>query len=391
MKQKWNLLFIIAAVLIAAALPVLFDKLIFRVIGVCLSVPVAIAVVYLYVIRQFGLREEEIVCAEKKRLASIDEQIAPCSRVLQERAQLIPVFTNQLEDVMNQTETAALSLGESFMGIVSRANALAGRASETFQLFASDNGAGSMTEVSRRTMLDVIESLQSIIPTLRAALVQMDDIIGQTRTISQIVTEIEGIADQTNLLALNAAIEAARAGAQGLGFAVVADEVRKLSDRSNVAADLIRKHTAEVERDIARIHSDFRLVCDQGESKARTAGDEVKEALANIDETVKLAGSRMNELSSDTGGIAKEIGNIVVSMQFQDITRQRIEHVIEPLRKFRQELDEIILKTRQMCDSIHTQEARPGGEWLSELYTMESERECLRETLSLEKGNGRHT
>jgi methyl-accepting chemotaxis protein len=389
MILKRNLFFILAGCIGFAALPLFFNNLIFRIIGFCLLAPCAVAAIYYFVKRQHGFLEEEIIRVEKKRLTDIDHQIAPCSQLLQERAQLIPVFTSQLEDVINQTETAALSLGESFMGICDRANALAGKASETFKLFASDDGAGSMTEVSRHAMLDVIESLQSMVPILRNALAQMDRIIEQTRTISGIVGEIEGIADQTNLLALNAAIEAARAGDQGRGFAVVADEVRKLSDRSNIAASLIRKHTADVEHEITRIHADFYEVCNQGTEKAKTAGDEVKDALQQIDDTVRNAGLRMSELSSDTGGIAKEIGNIVVSMQFQDITRQRIEHVIEPLRKFRQELDDIILKTRQMCESIQTFETRRGSEWLSDLYTMESEREVLKDALAKNNGNGR--
>jgi len=382
--QKNSLSIPIVGACVAVALTSLIPDGIIR----CLAAAGLAVAAMVVLIRMVGKREADVEAREellqKEALAIIEKQIAPCAQTMSDRAKLVPVFTRQLRDVIDQTENAALSMGESFMGISERANTLAGTAGDAFRMFAAEGGGESMTEVSRRTMIGVIQSMNSIIPKLREALAQMETIIQQTRGIGQIVTEIEGIADQTNMLALNAAIEAARAGEHGRGFAIVADEVRKLSDRSNSAASQIRKNTVAVERDVTRIHADFHAVCDASAEKSRTAEDEVNQALRNIDETVRTAGERMNALSTDTEAIAREIGNIVVSMQFQDITRQRIEHVIDPLERLKEELDEMAQTTRSMTSKMHAFEVRHGAEWLEQMYTMESEREAMRTELEKE-------
>ncbi len=47
--------------------------------------------------------QEELL--QKEALAVIEKQIAPCAQTMSERAKLIPVFTKQLRDVIDQTET----------------------------------------------------------------------------------------------------------------------------------------------------------------------------------------------------------------------------------------------------------------------------------------------
>ncbi|HHN63862.1 MAG TPA: hypothetical protein ENK09_00680 [Nitrospirae bacterium] len=332
---------------------------------------------------------------QKEHLSEIETVIGPLARVLNEKVQLIPVFTGQLTDVIEQTESAALNIGNSFMSIVERARGQAKKASQAFNRFAGSNGdseGSAMLEICKKALSDVIGSLKEISDVTQQTLGDIELIIKDADNIKNIITEIEYIAEQTNLLALNAAIEAARAGEYGKGFAIVADEVRKLSDRSNTAADKIRRLIMKVEHDMKGIYSRTEKSTMESNRKSSEAEQIVEGTLKKIDSTINETHRELDELAEETEALAKDISGIIISMQFQDITRQRIEHVIEPLNSFKEELDGIISNLTDMQERIHWwEEGSRGEEWLQQFYTMEAERDVMKRTLetaSIEKGGG---
>jgi methyl-accepting chemotaxis protein len=325
-------------------------------------------------------REAEMNKLGQAEKAAIGNSIG---KFLQDKSMLMPVFANQLKEVIDQTESAALDLGESFMNIVQRARSQAEKASSVFGNFTSEDGknSDSMIDISKKALAGVFQDIRTNIERETNSLADMDRIIAEVAKIGAIVNEIEYIAEQTNLLALNAAIEAARAGEHGRGFAVVADEVRKLSARSNTAADEIKDLIDKVETDIKGIHSETKQKTSVCIMKSSEAGKVIDNALSAMDETNLTAKRQLDELTAESRSLAGDIGNILVSMQFQDITRQRIEHVIEPLLSLKAEMEEKMQK-------IHISDSKDKGDLdndrlsqLKDTYTMESERKVLEKTL----------
>jgi methyl-accepting chemotaxis protein len=371
----------IALALALVTVPAFIDNGLVR-IASALAINACVAAVVLSIARKKirSIKGEQAE-AEKRHLSEIETSMGLIARLLHDKAQLIPVLTGQLTEVTQHTESAALDIGGRFMSIVDRARGQAAKAFGAFKAFAGAGDEDAMLSLSKKALTGVINNLKNVSDTDTQMLKEMQTIMEDAESIKKIVTEIEYIADQTNLLALNAAIEAARAGEHGRGFSIVADEVRKLSERSNTAADEIKKLITKVGADIRGIYGKTEKSVTESSSMSLEAEKVVDHTLKKIDDTVTDLKKQIDELGAEAASLAKDISGIVVSMQFQDITRQRIEHVIEPLTVFKSELEDLMQKAKNMSEKIHEWEGDGNKKWLEHIYTMESERKVMRDTL----------
>jgi methyl-accepting chemotaxis protein len=383
MKRLIKYIAVVSCIPLLSLFALLFENPLIMALVIISIAAAAGTVNYAFMRKAMSECEGEYRKLEIKQLAEISERITPVCAMFDERAKIMPVLVGQLREVIDQTETAALDMGDKFMSIVQRAQAQSRKASGAVSSFAggTEGSSGALISVSKQVLLDIIAKLGQIVLTEEKTLKDIKEIMKEASDIKLCMNEIEYIADQTNLLSLNASIEAARAGEHGRGFAVVADEVRKLADRSNIAAEKVKKLIERIEIDIKDIY--VRTEQNTTESAKRTASaeEEVSVTLQQLDEVMNEAKKKMDELTEETGALAGDISSIVMSMQFQDITRQRIEHVMDPLMKFKAEFEEMSRQTRDMSSMMRQQDAG-GAKWLEGIYTMESERETMRQTMA---------
>ncbi len=310
------------------------------------------------------------------------------SGFLDERAQLIPVFVSQLKETVDQTEAAALQIGEGFMQIVERARSQTGKVSDVFAQFTGGSGNPSLIESSKKSLGEVTGSLEALNGLVAEVLSDIEIFMKDAENIKNITSEIEYIADRTNLIALNAAIEAARAGEHGRGFAIVADEIKKLAERTNESVEQIQGIISKVQSEVHTSHEKAQSKIIESGQKAAKAEKIVENTLRDLDDAVQLAGSKLDSLSRESHSLANDISGIIVSIQFQDITRQRIEHVMAPLVTLKEDMEGLVKKTGAMEDLLQHFEEMAGADSLGHLYTMESERNVLARTLNGHKPDG---
>ncbi len=308
----------------------------------------------------------------RTRLSKTIEDVSSIAYLSRDFINVVPVLNEQLREVIDQTESSILGVGGRFRDIAQRAHTQADTALDTIKKKdGTDNtsieGILSLTGRQLEEMADGI--VRASTSSLRAV-DEMKSVTSKVRQISQILEDIEFIASQTNLLALNAAIEAARAGEAGKGFSVVAEEIRKLSARSNTASLKIKEMIQDIQTSIDDASTSIKTMAGQDVKEAEKAKKRVNKLLDDIMGAHERLKGTVDHLAETSRAIADDVSSIVTSLQFQDIVRQRIEHVIEPLDEFKKEMGKALEDlTIELPEDMETR--------LSDLfqrYTMERER-----------------
>lgn len=139
------------------------------------------------------------------------------------------------------------------------------------------------------------------------------------------------IASQFRIIAIQARIEAAQLATTQQNLKNLADDVHSCSNSIRASADQVLKVAGDFEARIA-------ATLDEGSRVETIQLRKLPSLLAEVDADVESFASRQregakisSELSAQMDSVARELGAVATSIQFQDITRQQLEHVIAAL------------------------------------------------------------
>jgi methyl-accepting chemotaxis protein len=269
-------------------------------------------------------------------------------RLLQEMIALVPEISHLLQKVTKQTEASAIEISDKVRYIYEKAQEHLVESHQISSQFAGGRASPSATSLSEviqkslgllKEMTSMLEENSQLNATSSKSIEQ---ILVSTAEINKISDEIQYISDQTNLLALNAAIEAARAGEHGRGFSVVAEEVRKLSDRTSVASNSIIKIVGKVNTSIRDMSKNLLDSIKKNTEKKANVDLAVGELVQTAEESTEVFTKLISNAVTSSESVAKSIDQIVLSLQFQDITKQQIEHAMQPLERIKTNVEELL-------------------------------------------------
>jgi methyl-accepting chemotaxis protein len=262
------------------------------------------------------------------RFDAVSAKAALVTSELGHYKELLGILRDQVANVSVETEGAALD-------ILTRLNEIDRLVQD---MIAFLNHAGTSAR-----MVDLMDRTEARLAANRRLLVEfragrdeaavesqerLAEVQGMVAELNRVVGQVRTISKQTNMLAFNAAIEAARAGQFGKGFAVVASEVKQLSRDSDKAA-------LDVQDGILRLQSAISVSMETIVHKrlnAERKGFEVitasmSELSENLERIISHQRDVLVKIQESSEMIAHPIMALIGSIQFQDITRQELQHV----------------------------------------------------------------
>ena len=276
---------------------------------------------------------QAIADAKLERLHKVNEEVAAELKQMQD---FNTVVRGHMKNVIDETEAAAFGIVERLQTIDAVVTSLdqfvAGTAGESENL---TRGARERIEKNRDIVVKMSGYVQQRLQDAEQDQIRVAQVVGEARALESLVQLIKHVAGQINLLALNAAIEAARAGEAGRGFAVVADEVRKLSAETETAVSKISLGIQSVAKSIeiqfqdTLSHDDLdqeKIMLGQFSTQLQELGESYQELMQHETETL----NQVQRSSTQLGNMFLEAQ---AGVQFQDVTRQQIEQVMQALKQ----------------------------------------------------------
>ena len=284
---------------------------------------------------------------------------------------VIQALVSEIAHTSGFVETEADALSGRFQRLAVSAEQQTARVDSLTHLATGIEVEGKIVPIDRiaglleSTLGDVVEKILHLSKDSMSMVYALDELKANVQRVEKCMEQLDGVNNTTNMLALNARIEAERAGAAGSAFRVVANEVRELSKVTQALAATMKSELKGVTDGISHGHATLQRVATIDLSGNILAKDRLEVLMVALVSRNANLETIVADAVKEAGLISADVDGMVTGIQFQDRTRQRLEHVVDTLHLLDRALEEI--KSSTTTTLPEQAGAAPDIEWVKKL------------------------
>lgn len=249
----------------------------------------------------------------------------------------IEVLRSEITRSSDLVENSTLDLSTRFRDLAEaarqqsdRVNAIVGLA-QSVDIDGDKVPMETVVNTMQELITDMVNNIVALSKKAMSMVYLLDDVQKDVSELERSIGDIDSVNRQTNFLALNATIEAKRAGDAGRTFEVVANEVRHLSKSTTALADRMRSKITAVVKGVRDGHEILRMIADTDMSPQMLAKERVDKTMDSLVRQTQHFHAVLTDTAESSDDISRTISRTVTGMQFQDLTKQQLEHVNDSL------------------------------------------------------------
>ncbi len=236
-----------------------------------------------------------------------------------------------LDDLSRSTEKDMLAIGEKLQNFHQQASKISSLSADVAQRISGDE------------MKPVVEGLNAVSTMVEGIGGSFDAekdilhaILVNLALIRDPLVEFGRVVRNLNILGIFIKIEIAGLGTTGMAFGTLAEQVRRIAALIDTKTGSLIDKTDTL---IPALNDNIALIENyksQQEGESRLVLDKISKDMGLISQRKELSAATIRGIAAKWRQTTASIGEIVQSMQFHDITRQRIEHSCDALKNLHQ-------------------------------------------------------
>jgi hypothetical protein len=299
----------------------------------------------------------------------------------------------ELQPLNVKTEDAFLSVGSQLQNIYTRTMGISDNLTQVMNNFSSD-GESALTAKMRQITETSARFLGNFDTTSQYAVDHLASVMQIIDELPATLKEFDRLVSQLRIMGITTRIETERLGLHNMGFEHLADEVTTLGES-------ISKKAKEVQVSIRTIFG-FVILNEQNLVHLRSKHQGLQSLVArNMNEDLQLLGEKHEVLVNVVENITRQsqdsvhsVNTIVGALQFHDITRQQIEHVIDALKDLHMRItgggeDDPMPYLILVCELQPAQLQRARNEFMNAVLSLISSFGSLSNTITMMQAESR--